>query len=329
MNYREELFTIIQSLTGQKNILTIPREFIDYTGDIKAALLLSQLVYWTDKAKDTEGWIFKTYKAWQEEIALTEYEIRAASAKLKKKGILATKIKKAHGNPTVHYRIDRVRFSESFLDFFKKRRLNKSRNDSGNNSESNNTDYTKTITETTTTTDSVLPSEFKKPDENNFQYLVSLIPEEYRHKKSVLNILKDHYCQHGYDYVRRNMIYTNTHHKKNYSAYLSKSLKNDYGIDIPGDEEADRKVQKKNRQRRKLSAEQHEQEKELRGKVNEYMNNLPQDMIKKLESDALGKLEASLQKKAKDGDIFAQKLLRIEMLSLIESQLQRGELLPC
>ena len=65
--------------------------------------------------------------------------------------------------------------------------------------------------------------------------------------------------------------------------------------------------------------ERHKQGKELLGKVNEYMNNLPKDEMDKLEKEALSKLETSLQKKAKDGDVIAQKMLKIEMLSLAEN----------
>ena len=37
--------------------------------------------------------------------------------------------------------------------------------------------------------------------------------------------------QHGFDYVKRNILYTNAHAEKNYSGYLSGALSIDYGHD--------------------------------------------------------------------------------------------------
>ena len=37
-----QVFSLIKSLVGQANLLTIPRLFIDYTDDLESALLLSQ-----------------------------------------------------------------------------------------------------------------------------------------------------------------------------------------------------------------------------------------------------------------------------------------------
>jgi hypothetical protein len=118
---REDTLTLIQSFTGQKNILTIPAEFIHYTGSIDCALFLSQLLYWSDKGKRKDGFIYKTYSEWEKEICLNEYKARKAANILKAKGILETKLKKANGSPTVHYRLDLNKFSESFMEFLKER----------------------------------------------------------------------------------------------------------------------------------------------------------------------------------------------------------------
>lgn len=129
---QEEIFTTIKSFTGQANILTIPRSFIDYTGDHESALLLSQLLYWSDKVKRQDGFIFKTYTGWQAEIGLNEYAVRKAANNLRKMGILKTEVHKANGNPTVHYRLTFSAFSSSFLQFLKNRNSKNQRNDSSN-----------------------------------------------------------------------------------------------------------------------------------------------------------------------------------------------------
>lgn len=61
------------------------------TGDAKAALLLSQLVYWTRVGVNIEhhgGWIFKTREQWQGETALSRYEQESARSHLLDAGLL-------------------------------------------------------------------------------------------------------------------------------------------------------------------------------------------------------------------------------------------------
>lgn len=131
-----EIFATIKSLTGQANLLTIPRTFIDYTGDHESALLLSQIIYWSAKAGRQDGFIFKTYRDWQEEIGLKEYAVRKATNHLKEMGILETAVHKAYGNPTVHYRLIDSVFISSFLEFLKKRNCKNCINENPNLKES-------------------------------------------------------------------------------------------------------------------------------------------------------------------------------------------------
>ncbi|HZH92195.1 MAG TPA: hypothetical protein VEX70_16480 [Pyrinomonadaceae bacterium] len=148
-SYRSDIFTLIKSLTGQNNVLTIPVEFIHYTGSIDAALFLSQLLYWTDKGRRADGFIYKTYKEWENEICLSEYEVKKARKNLEAKGILETKVMRANGNPTVHYFLDSEKFSESFLEFLKNRKASNPRNDSIESAESLTETTAETITENT------------------------------------------------------------------------------------------------------------------------------------------------------------------------------------
>jgi hypothetical protein len=143
---REVTLKIIRALTGQANILTIPREFINYTKSLKCGLFLSQLLYWSDRVKRADGFIYKTYDEWDKEIHLSEYDVRKAVKVLKSKGILETKLKKANGSPTVHYRLDLNRFSESFMNYLQEEKSKNSENQAVETEES----LTETTTETTT-----------------------------------------------------------------------------------------------------------------------------------------------------------------------------------
>ena len=84
--------TLIAHFSGQNNILTIPRPFIHFCGGINAALFLSQLLYWTDRAKRADGFIYKSYKEWQEEIGLSENQVRRAVIKLEGEKIIEKKL---------------------------------------------------------------------------------------------------------------------------------------------------------------------------------------------------------------------------------------------
>jgi hypothetical protein len=122
MKRRKDALTLSKFMTrilGQHNTLTVSRELIELLDhDIPAALLVGQLIYWHDRADDPEHWVYKTYDQWREEIALSEYQVRRATNKLKDKkkyGFVETKLKKINGAPTLHYRIDLDGFSEWIL----------------------------------------------------------------------------------------------------------------------------------------------------------------------------------------------------------------------
>lgn len=64
------------------------RVFFTLTGSIKAALFLSQAIYWSKRVKNPEGWFFKYQDEWFEETGLTRREQEAARSKLRQSGIL-------------------------------------------------------------------------------------------------------------------------------------------------------------------------------------------------------------------------------------------------
>jgi len=115
MSNQREIFQVIKSLTGQANILTIPRVFIDFTGTVEAAMVLSQIIYWSDRA--SHGWFYKSYPEWKEELALSEYHVHKAVKGLQGKGILRTRVMRANGSPTLHYLLDVEAFTKAITAF--------------------------------------------------------------------------------------------------------------------------------------------------------------------------------------------------------------------
>ncbi len=118
---QQDVINIISQFTGQSNLLVIPRVLIDFTGSIKSALFLSQLLYWTGKTRD--GWVYKTYQDWENEISIKEDTLRAIINEFKKLGILETRVAKANGNPTVHYHLIPDKLTEELNEFLKEQEI--------------------------------------------------------------------------------------------------------------------------------------------------------------------------------------------------------------
>jgi len=118
MYNQREIFNLVKAVSGQKNILTIPRLFVKYTGSLEAGVFLAQALYWSDRGSDGE-WFYKTYDDWRGEVCLSEYQVRKVANVLKKRGILETMVKKVYGNPTLHYRIDIGKLTDELMEFVK------------------------------------------------------------------------------------------------------------------------------------------------------------------------------------------------------------------
>jgi plasmid replication initiation protein len=61
--------------------------------------------------------------------------------------------------------------------------------------------------------------------------LLSFVPEAHRAKKAVRTTIEVAEKQYGFDYVKRNILYSNAHASKNYAGYLNGALAIDYGHD--------------------------------------------------------------------------------------------------
>lgn len=111
-NNQKKLFNLISELSGQANILTVPKVYIRAMGSIDGGLLLSQMIYWSDKGKREDGYFYKTYAEWEDETTLSKYEVSKNVAIMVSAGFLQTIIKKANGAPTVHYKFSIDEFQQ-------------------------------------------------------------------------------------------------------------------------------------------------------------------------------------------------------------------------
>lgn len=69
--------------------------------------------------------------------------------------------------------------------------------------------------------------------ENNIdnKTLLAFVPEAHRAKKSVIAAIASAEKKQGFDYVKRNILYSNTHAAKSYAGFLNSALKQDWGHD--------------------------------------------------------------------------------------------------
>ncbi|MBC3213424.1 replication protein [Serratia fonticola] len=84
--------------------IAFQRSFVRIGAGVTGALLLSQLVYWTNRAENEEGWVYKTQEEWEEETGLSRYEQEGARKKLRSLGLL---LERKQGLPAkLFYRIN-------------------------------------------------------------------------------------------------------------------------------------------------------------------------------------------------------------------------------
>lgn len=105
MGSKNPLLRTLISMTGQNNVITVHRPFVEFTGTLEAAMMLSQLLYWTPRSTMEDGWIAKSDQDWKNELCLARYSSRSATKTLIDMGLIETKIKKFRGAPTTHYRV--------------------------------------------------------------------------------------------------------------------------------------------------------------------------------------------------------------------------------
>ena len=141
MSNYEAIKALIVQTSGQKNTLTIPKIYVELTGDLTTALLLNRIAFYSNKSKRNDGFFYKTYKDWEQEILLTERQVRNSANKLKRIGLIETKIMKANGPPTVHYKLNYDKLVDLILTKCQIRNLQNVRNETDKMPESLTEEY--------------------------------------------------------------------------------------------------------------------------------------------------------------------------------------------
>lgn len=108
---------IVKHFVGQANTASVPTIFKKWFGSYNTAILFSQILYWSDRTSNADGWFYKSYKDWERELFLSEKEARTAAEKLVEMGLIETAVHKINGVPTKHYRLRNDVFEKLFVEF--------------------------------------------------------------------------------------------------------------------------------------------------------------------------------------------------------------------
>lgn len=179
MNNREYISSVITQFSGRNNVIPIPVIYIQITEDYPSAALLNQMIYWSDRTNRKDGYFYKSYNEWFDELHLTEYQVRRATKKLKSFGFVETALKKANGAPTLHYKVDTKEVSEWILKKLKNGNLRNLGMDSEETKESLTEITTETTTEITSK-DILSPSSTAFPYRDVIDYLNQQTGKHYK-----------------------------------------------------------------------------------------------------------------------------------------------------
>ena len=155
MSTQQQVFDLIKTFTEHQAILATPYLFVKMFG-FKTAHFLSQLLYWSDKGARDDGFFWKTDAEWTEETGITTYGIRQARKKLEGMGIIETKVMRAMGSPTVHYRLNEEALTEAVLQQMEIAKTQKRQSEESKPVESQNP-FCETAESITKTTSNKLP----------------------------------------------------------------------------------------------------------------------------------------------------------------------------
>lgn len=129
---RQRVEALIYQATGSKHVILAHTLIVDFLeGDHNAAILLNQILYWLSRTADKEGWFYKTYDDWYNEIRFSSYQVwrvvrgdpRVEKFKRTLWSIgLETEVRMApNGRNAVYYRLNEEAFFTEFTIWLQQR----------------------------------------------------------------------------------------------------------------------------------------------------------------------------------------------------------------
>ncbi len=112
-----QLISLIDAMNDKP--IAFNRHYVGLGCGINGALMLSQMVYWSKRTKDKNGYFYKTQDEWEEETGLTRWEQGTARKKLRELGFVS---EHKHGVPCkVHFRVEHDVLYQALIQYAEKR----------------------------------------------------------------------------------------------------------------------------------------------------------------------------------------------------------------
>lgn len=151
-----KLIALIDAMNDRP--IAFNRHYVNLGCGINGALMLSQMVYWSKRTKDKNGFFYKTQDDWLEETGLTRYEQEGARKKLKELGFI---LERKHGVPCkVHFKVNHEHLYLALIQYAENQQTGmwetpklgcgKPTNNDAENQQTNTENTTKNTSESTT-----------------------------------------------------------------------------------------------------------------------------------------------------------------------------------
>lgn len=113
MNTSIPMIKLIEAMNDQP--IAFNKYYVFIGCGINGALMLSQLVYWTSRTKNADGWVYKTQAEWTQETGLTRTEQENARKKLLELSFIT---EKKQGVPCrVFFRVERENLYKALVEY--------------------------------------------------------------------------------------------------------------------------------------------------------------------------------------------------------------------
>lgn len=178
------------------------------------------------------------------------------------------------------------------------------------------------------------PQENEPPENEDLKKLIALLPQDFQEKQSLRNVLNTWLEKQNYDYVARNIEYSNDRSNEinpdtnletgsNYRNYLTKALIGDYGLAHKEDKEAKRKARESAKQKaqREAIAEKQKLEELQNDRVNQdrvkvFQQSLAPEELQQLKDEAFSRMDPQQQELFKKKTLGSDRLLKIMMTKI-------------
>jgi hypothetical protein len=96
---------LLAQFSGNDSFLTIPKIYYRLTKNLNKSLLLSQVIFYSDKSTYCkDGWFYKTYEDWQKEVFLSVRGMRDLFKELVSEELIEMRVAKIQGTRTPLFR---------------------------------------------------------------------------------------------------------------------------------------------------------------------------------------------------------------------------------